>query len=351
MKWIGLGLALVLVVALAFVGQAMYPYYRLYRLKDAPAMGHMKAQKVSFFIPTGAKLKEVSAKLKQKGWLLSLKDFVLFAEAKNYRGSRIVPGKYVLEREWTYNQLVNHLRAGRGRRSVKVSFHYIKDWAALAQKVASQIEPHAKALLAAFQDTKIQRQYGFTSRDFQMMFLSDTYRLNWACSAACFVKQMNKAYKRFWRGPRRQKAKALGLSRWQVYTLASIVQAEQSRLVDEWPMIAGLYINRLKRDMKLEADPTVKFALGKPGLRRILFKHLKVDSPYNTYQHKGLPPGPINWPEKRAILAVLNHKKHDYIYMCAKPTFSGRHNFAKTTRQHKRNAKLYHRWLTKQGIR
>jgi UPF0755 protein len=161
---------------------------------------------------------------------------------------------------------------------------------------------------------------------------------------------MSKAYHAFWKR-HGHKARKLGLSRFQVAILASIVQAEQSKRPDEWPKIAGLYLNRLKRKMKLEADPTVKYALGQPGLRRILFKHLKVDSPYNTYLHHGLPPGPIRWPLKQAMLAVLNYERHDYIYMCAKPTFSGTHNFAKTMREHKRNARLYHRWLTKQGIR
>ena len=341
MEWGGLG----------FVGYKLYPYYRLYELKDTRVLKLKSNEKKAIFIPIGAKLKQVTELLNHNVGLKNPEDFSFFANAKHYEGRRIVPGKYRVSGAMTYNKLVNHLRAGNGRLSVKVSFHYLKDLKELAGKVSAQIYADGKRLYKMLSDPKVQEKYGFDKKTFKLMFLPDTYRFNWACDARCFIERMAKEYRKFWRGKNGRKAKKLGLSHLQVATLASLVQAEQSVKPDEWPKIAGLYINRLKRDMKLEADPTVKFALGQPGLRRILFKHLKVDSPYNTYKYKGLPPGPLNWPEKRAILATLNYAKHDYIYMCAKPEYSGYHNFSKTAKQHQRYAKMYHRWLKKEGIR
>ena len=159
-----------------------------------------------------------------------------------------------------------------------------------------------------------------------------------------------KEYKKFWNSNRIKKANIIGLSQSEVTILASIVQMEQQIKFDEHSKIAGLYINRLQKGMKLQADPTVKFALKKPNLRRLYYKHLEVDSPYNTYKYDGLPPGPICIVDPRVIDAVLNYSKHDYIYMCAQPSYSGYHNFSSTIVEHERYKKMYISWLSLEKI-
>lgn len=351
-KWIA---AIVLVALLGGVGYAgvkLYPYYRLYSLRDSAALTLDEMEKKTIFIKSGSSLEDVASFLDDKELLDDKESFLFFAKAKNYRKRRVVPGKYRIKGTMTYNSLVNHLRAGNGRLSVKVVFNSVANLKAMAEVVAKQIEPSEADLLKVLNDPAVHKKYGFSDKArFSTMFLPDSYRMNWATTPQAFVKLMAQKYKKFW-GPRNKaKAKRQKLTPTGASILASIVQSEQSKRLDEWTKIAGLYLNRLKRGIKLEADPTVKFALGKPGLRRILFKHLKVDSPYNTYRHHGLPPGPLRIPDKRAIRAVLNPMKHKYIFMCAKPEYSGYHNFSRTLRQHNRYARMYHRWLRKEGIR
>ena len=180
--------------------------------------------------------------------------------------------------------------------------------------------------------------------------MPNTYEFYWDTDAEAFVEKMADAYKRFWNADRKAKAKAIGLSQSEVTTLASIVESEQRRHPDEWPMIAGLYLNRIRKNWKLDSDPTLVFALGDFSKRRVYNEDKKVESPYNTYKYLGLPPGPIRIASPRAIDAVLDHKKHDYMFMCAKPGMGSYHNFAKTLRQHNANARKFHQWQNKEGI-
>ncbi len=182
------------------------------------------------------------------------------------------------------------------------------------------------------------------------MFIPDTYEFYWTTSAKEFADRMKQEYDRFWNDERKKKAEEIKLKPVEVTTLASIVQAETAKN-EELKTIAGLYINRLNRGMFLQADPTVKFAVGDFSLKRILNVHLEVDSPYNTYKNIGLPPGPINFPETSAIDAVLNYEKNNYYYMCAKEDFSGTHNFAATLAEHNRNAAKYRAALDRNKIR
>ncbi|MBO4444959.1 MAG: endolytic transglycosylase MltG [Bacteroidaceae bacterium] len=182
------------------------------------------------------------------------------------------------------------------------------------------------------------------------LIIPNTYEVYWTISPEDFVERMQKEHDRFWNENRRAKAAAQGLTPDEVATLASIVDEETARN-DEKPVVAGLYLNRLHKGILLQADPTVKYAVGDPTLRRILFEHLKVDSPYNTYLHAGLPPTPIRIPSVRALEAVLNPAKHDYLYMCAKEDFSGYHNFAVTLSEHNKNASRYQAALNARGIR
>lgn len=201
-----------------------------------------------------------------------------------------------------------------------------------------------------FNSPQTWEKYGTDRANFLSRFIPDTYQIYWSCTPEKFTERMEREYERFWSGERDKKAKALDLTREQVSTLASIL-CEESNYAPELPVIAGVYINRLKRGMKLEADPTVKYALGDPSIRRILYKHLTIDSPYNTYKYNGLPPGPITIPQISGIDAVLDYQKHDYLYFCASDKLDGTHKFARTLTEHRANAQKYRKAISKEGIR
>ena len=208
----------------------------------------------------------------------------------------------------------------------------------------------ADSLQALLNDPAVCAAYGFDTTTIAAMFLPDSYEFYWTVSPQRLVERMHEYYEQFWNESRRAKAEKVGLSPLEVSILASIVEEETAK-GDEMPMVAGLYINRLRRNIPLQADPTVKYAVGDFTLRRILNKHLDTPSPYNTYLNTGLPPGPIRIPSKRAIDAVLNYTAHNYLYMCAKEDFSGYHNFARTLSEHNRNAMRYHSALNRRGIK
>ncbi|MEZ5054908.1 MAG: endolytic transglycosylase MltG [Chitinophagales bacterium] len=201
-----------------------------------------------------------------------------------------------------------------------------------------------------FNNPKLLDSLHLTEENFPTIFLSNTYEFYWNTTAAAFIERMLKEYTKFWNEDRREKANEIGLSPTNVTILASIIQKESSKY-DEYPTIAGVYLNRLKIDMPLQADPTVLFALKKLGVsRRVLHGDLKIKSPYNTYINKGLPPGPICLPELKSIDETLNAEKHNYIYFCAKEDFSGYHNFAATWAEHQVNARKYQQALNESNI-
>lgn len=307
--------------------------------------------KTYLYIKTGSSLESLTEELVEKGWLKDKESFLWLAKKKNYKGSNVVPGKYEIQDGWSNNDLINCLRAGRGRIMVRVTFNNVRTIDQLAGKVGGLIEADSVVLLELLTDDKTIDKYGFNRYTFLTMFIPNTYEFTWNTSSEEFLKRMADEYKKFWNEERKARAKQLGLSQSQVSILASIVQAEQTVHADERPTIAGLYLNRLNKGMLLQSDPTVVYGIGDFSIRRVLNKHLEHDSPYNTYIHKGLPPGPINLPEISSIDAVLNYKKTDYIYMCAKPGYAGYHNFAKDVAGHERNAAEYRRWLDKEGIK
>lgn len=222
--------------------------------------------------------------------------------------------------------------------------------AQLPARLAPQLMADSAQLAAALSDTAFISSLGFDAATLPAMIVPNTYEVYWDVKPQALVERLKRESDRFWKGSREQKAQAMGLDRVQVATLASIV-AEETACNAEKPTVAGLYYNRVRKGMKLEADPTVKFALQDFALRRILFRHLEVESPYNTYRVAGLPPGPIRIPDIVDIDAVLDYKRHDYIYMCAKEDFSGSHNFARTLAEHLANARRYTNALNKRGIR
>ena len=205
-------------------------------------------------------------------------------------------------------------------------------------------------LLSYLGDEDYCRSLGFDAVTIKTMFIPNTYEVYWNTPADKLVERMKREYDSFWNDERLKKAENIRLSPIEVSILASIVE-EETAVPEEYPVVAGLYINRLYKNMPLQADPTVKYAVGDFTLRRILNIHLEVESPYNTYLNGGLPPGPIRIPSVRGIDAVLNYTKHNYIYMCANDDFSGRHNFAVTLSEHNRNAQKYRAELNRRGIR
>ena len=238
----------------------------------------------------------------------------------------------------------------RNQQIISLAIPSARNLEELSKSISKKIGMDETELYAAFSDPTYCSKYGFSSEQFACMFIPNTYEFYNDLSPDKFISLMAKEYKKFWNTERKNKASQLGLSQSEVSILASIVQCEQNLRYDEHSKIAGLYLNRLKKNMKLQADPTVKFALNKPKLRRLYYKHLEIDSPYNTYKYSGLPPGPICIVDPRVIDAVLNYEKHDYLFMCAQPAYSGYHNFSSTNSQHEKYKRDYIDWLKKENI-
>ncbi|MBN1986126.1 MAG: endolytic transglycosylase MltG [Prolixibacteraceae bacterium] len=289
-------------------------------------------------IPENANYAQVTDSLTANEVLVNLKAFKWVAKKKNYPVA-VKPGRYHFEKGMNSNQIVNMLRGGL-QEPVEVTFNNVHFKEDLAGKVSKYIQADSLSLLNLFYNEEKIKEYGFTPETFRAMFIPNTYEFYWTTTAEEFADRMKTEYERFWNEERRAKAAELNLTPAEVTTLASIVQSETAKK-EELPVVAGLYINRLKRGQLLQADPTVKYAVGDFSLKRILNSHLEIESPYNTYKYVGLPPGPINFPEIASVDAVLNHQKHNYIYMCAKPDFSGYHNFASNLTDHNRNAAAY----------
>jgi len=299
------------------------------------------------FIPKNATFDQVSDSLLLNEVLINWKAFKWVSKKKKY-SDLIKPGRYHLKKGLNSNQIVNKLRSGK-QDPVDVTFNNVRFKEDLAGKVSKYILADSIEILNLFSNENMINEFGFNSESFRAMFIPNTYELYWTTSADEFAKRMKNEYDRFWDKSRKSKAEEIGLTPEEVIILASIVQSETIKK-DELKTVAGLYINRLKKGIRLQADPTIKYAVGNYSLKRVLTKHLEIDSPYNTYKNAGLPPGPIAFPEITTIDAVLNHEKHKYLYMCAKEDFSGYHNFAKTLSQHNRNAAKYRKALDKKRI-
>jgi len=242
-------------------------------------------------------------------------------------------------------------RIRKGRQTpVRLTFNNIRTREQLAGRFAQQLMLDSVTLVNAFSNADSCAKWGLTPETIVVLFIPDTYEMYWDISYNRFMEKMQKEYNRFWTASRLAKAKEVGLTPVEIATMASIVE-EESNNKAERPAIAGLYLNRYRIEMPLQADPTVKFAVKDFSLRRILFEHLTVESPYNTYKVTGLPPGPIRVPSKDGIDAVLNYQKHDYLFMCANADFSGRHAFARNMAEHSVNAKRYREELNKRGVK
>lgn len=301
------------------------------------------------YIPTGSNFDTVVAQFERRGILKNTQGFIWVAKQKSYPEA-IKPGRYKLIDGMTNNALVNLLKSGR-QTPVNVSFHFVRTIPQLAGKIARKLEADSTSLVQAMCNPEVLAHRGLNEETCELLYIPNTYEFYWNTGAEGFVQRMAKEYDTFWTEERKQKAATIPLTPAEVGILASMVMAEQSVHKSEWKRIAGLYINRLHKGMLLQSDPTVIYAHGNESIKRVLLKHLEIDSPYNTYKYPGLPPGPIMIPEPDAINAVLNYEKHNFLYMCAKEDFSGYHNFAATIQEHNRNAARYQHALNKNGIK
>lgn len=257
-------------------------------------------------------------------------------------------GRYHLKPEMNFIELARLIREGK-MKTVDLVIRPQMDLNGFAKRCGDKLEADADDYLNIVKNTTYLNTLGFDTATVYALILPDKYNLYWHTEADELMQRMKKEYDLFWNGERMQKLQRTGLSQIEVSILASIVSKETNK-VDEMPDVAGMYINRLRIEMPLQADPTIKFALNQPELRRILRGHLTVVSPYNTYTNKGLPPGPICIPGKQAIDAVLSYTEHNYIFMCAKEDFSGYHNFADNYEKHLKNASKYQKALDARGI-
>jgi UPF0755 protein len=307
----------------------------------------MEAEQEIIYIPTGSGFDFVLNELEEKGIVENPKSFRWVARKKEY-DKNVKPGRYKIRNGLSNNDLVNMLRLGT-QDPIMVVFNNVRTLNHVAGKVARYFESDSSAFADYFASSDLPERYGFAETDFTSMFIPETYEFFWTTTPEEFTDRMQREYEKFWEGERDRKAEKLEMTRTEVVTLASIVE-EETLYSDENAKVAGLYINRLRNGIPLQADPTLKFALGDFTRQRILNKDKLIDSPYNTYKYKGLPPGPIVIPSVSAIDGVLNHEKHKYLYMCAKADFSGYHAFARSYSQHLKNAREYQRVLNKRRI-
>ena len=303
------------------------------------------------YIPTEAKFTEVQELIKP--YLNNSKSFIWVAEKKNYP-NKIRPGKFKIKKGMSNDELVDHLRGGKAE-TIKLTFNNQDSYEKLAGRIALQIEADSISILNAMKATEFLDQNEFGLETGLAMYIPNSYDFYWNTSAEQFRKRMLKEFNNYWNEDRVKRAMSKNLTPIQVATLASIVQKETSK-VNERPKVAGLYLNRLNDHWPLQADPTIIYALKQKygqdtTFRRVLNKDLRIDSPYNTYQNIGLPPGPIAMPDISSIEAVLNPHNHSYYYMCASVADIGSHEFARTLSEHNRNARKYQKWINEQGIK
>lgn len=304
---------------------------------------------VYVYVPTDSNYDEVIKIISP--YVTKLDRFEMVANKMSYPAN-VKSGRFLLTKGMNSYELV---RAMRNNIPVKLAFNNQERIENLAGRVGSQIEADSISLLTAIKDSVFLKENGFTEENVLSMFIPNTYEVYWNTSAIKFRDKMIKEYRSFWDKERVEKAKAQGLDPIQATILASIVHKESVKK-DERPRIAGVYLNRLRLGMPLQADPTVIFAKKKKDndfnqvIKRVFFNDLRMSSPYNTYVNTGLPPGPIAMPDITALEAVLNPEKHNYIYFCASVDRFGYHEFAATLKEHNVNAKKYSDWINSQGV-
>jgi UPF0755 protein len=296
-------------------------------------------------IPREATFKSVQKQLHEGRYVEDLMSFSFLARLMNYDKS-IKPGRYVLKANMTNVEAIRLLRSGN-QVPVEITFNNIRTIDELSEKITNNLLMSPEEFKAALIQYALNNREGFTEQNVIALFIPNTYEVYYNVSPERLIERMVKEFNAFWNEDRKAKAQKIGLTPIEISILSSIVQAETIK-EDEAPLVASLYINRLKKGMPLQADPTLKFALGDFTIKRILNVHKEIDSPYNTYMYAGLPPGPINLSEIWALNSVINYKPTDYYYMCAKEDFSGYHNFSNSYRDHMVHARRYQDALTRE---
>lgn len=331
-----------------FIAALLYGWNTYRKVYKANVPSELKSDLIQ--IPSNTSFNEVTRLLHSNEILLDTNSFIWLSGKMNYNKPIVRSGQFKIPAGASNLELIRLLRSGK-QEPQKVIINNERFIADIISNVCKQLEPDSISLMNLSRDTAFLSELGYNQDNLISMFIPNTYEFFWNTKPEDFFLRMKKESEKFWdKKGRIDKALELGLTEMEVYTLASIIQKETNAAV-ELPIIAGLYINRLNKNMLLQADPTVVYANGEFELRRVLNKHLAYDSPYNTYLYKGLPPGPISVASIASIDAVLNRTEHNYIFFCAKPDNSGLHAFAKTLAGHNANARKFHNWLNKRGIR
>ena len=336
----------IIIILLLILVLFVYPKYRNV---FAPSVKTSDGDTYDLYIPTGSDYITVGKTLLHDEVISNVEGFHRVARWMNYPNT-IKPGRYVLENGMSNREVIQLLRSGK---QTPINFTFVKaripeDFAGLA---AQQFEFSEPELMRLMQDSVwLWDNYKLTRETALGIMVPNTYEMWWNTPAEDFFARMYKEYRRFWSDSREEKRRKLNLDRMEVMTLASIVE-EETNANDEKPTIAGVYLNRIRLKMPLQADPTVKFAVGDFALKRVLNSHLESESPYNTYKYLGIPPGPICTPSIPSIDAVLSNERHDYLYFCARVEMDGKHHFSKSLSEHNSYASSYHRALNARGIR
>lgn len=339
-KWLWI-VVLFLFIVLAVGG------YMVYRTVFAPNVWVKDGTVAYVYIGSQDDFDAIKQQLYQNGHILNRRGFEYWAKYKEY-SKHIKPGRYKIYQDMSNNELLNLLRSGQ-QEAVKLSFNNIRLKSDLAQSVAQQLEFDSLSLVQLLNDVALAKSYGFNAENVMSMFIPNTYFMYWNSTPKQFCDRMKKEYDAFWNVDRRSKAQDLDLTLIEVSVLASIVEKETNQNTEK-VRVAGVYLNRLKAGWRLQADPTLVYALGDFSIRRVLNVYKDIESPYNTYKYVGLPPGPICVPSISSIDAVLNAENHSYFFFCAKADGSGYHSFARTIREHNANAKAFRAYLDKNKV-
>jgi UPF0755 protein len=333
----------IITIGMLFTSFSFYAYQLLF----TPNL-QLEKKETYLYIPTGATFKTVKDSLEKKDILNDKVSFYFLSRLMKYR-ENVKPGKYLINANSNNLTVIRMLKRGR-QTPVKLTFNNIRIKNELAERLSKKLEFTGGEFLHEVNNDSVTAKYGFNTNTITAMFIPNTYELYWNITAQEFIEKMYLEYQKFWNADRLALAKAAGLTPVEVTILASIVEAETNDNKEK-PTIAGLYINRLRTGMPLQADPTVKFALGDFSIKRIYNVHTTFNSPYNTYMYAGLPPGPIDLPSITSIDAVLNYEKHKYIYFCAHHDLTQHHEFAETYEEHLKLAERYHKALDKLKIK
>lgn len=339
-------LFVVLLMGLLAGGAFSYMVYRAFFIPNT----NFNNAEAYVYIPSNATFEDVKTLVAPL--VEDVDTFVAAAERKGY-ATHVKGGKYAIVKGMNNNQIINALRSANI--PVKVSFNNQESLQKLAGRIAAQIEADSTELVKVFTDKDFLEQNNFNLDQALALYIPNSYEFFWNTTAESFRKRMLDEYHKFWTTDRKNKAAQLGMTPAQVVSLAAVVQKETAK-VDERPRVAGLYLNRLKNGILLQADPTVIFAIKKETgnydtvIKRVLYKDLEMESPYNTYKNAGVPPGPITMPDISSIDAVLNPEKHNYLYMVANVQNFGYHMFAENLAKHNQNKIQYIQWLNQQNI-